>query len=200
MRILKLLCIPEAQAPKISWLKENVPFTSNATVRRSKLLKRLLHSKSCYKNCKYGVQLIIILKLRANAAANIAREQVRKGNPDVLEFFHGDDPKTIAAVRKVYEKITRATDVNSKNKATFNCQGDSENCVPFTSPSGDAGTTWSYKSDEKIYLCPAWFKNPLDGVYLWNGYQGVVLLHGYSTLRQSKLANSITNLFKFNTN
>lgn len=140
------------------------------------------------------------MKLRANAAANIAREQVQKGNPDVREFFHGDDPKTIAAVRKVYEKITRATDVNSKNKATFNCQGDSENCVPFTSPSGHAGTTWSYKSDEKIYLCPAWFKNPLDGVYFWNGYQGVVLLHGYSTLRQSKLANSITNLFKFNTN
>lgn len=110
------------------------------------------------------------MKLRANAAVNIAREKVRKGNPDVQEFFHGNDPKTIAVVRKVYEKINRATNINNKQKVTFNCQGDNQYYVPYTSRAGDPGWSWNYTKDEKIFICPAWFKNPIDGIYMWNGY------------------------------
>lgn len=64
------------------------------------------------------------MKLKANITVNIAREKVRKGNPDVEEFFHGNDPKTIAAVRKIYERINHAINVNNKQKIIFNCQGD----------------------------------------------------------------------------
>lgn len=111
------------------------------------------------------------------------------------EYFGTDNPADIAVIQQVYANVYEACNPTKRKTIEIHCEDLANRC---TNKKGKAlGYCYSHKYEEKVVLCPLFFKRPVRddgaGKTRWQ-MQDVLLLHEMTHLASSKwILGQITN-------
>ncbi|QBZ64970.1 hypothetical protein PoMZ_06671 [Pyricularia oryzae] len=104
------------------------------------------------------------------------------------EYFGTDNPADIAVIQQVYANVYEACNPTKRKTIEIHCEDLANRC---TNKKGKAlGYCYSHKYEEKVVLCPLFFKRPVRddgaGKTRWQ-MQDVLLLHEMTHLASIKL-------------